>query len=261
MTIRIGPAGTNGRSLESLRELKGLGLDAVEIEFVRGVRMSNELASRIGAENRKIGLTLSVHAPYYINLASEDSVKIEASKRRILDSCERGHHMGAGYIVFHAAYYGKSSPEECYNAVKKAIVEMQKKIKQKKWDVVLCPETTGKKSQFGDLEELLRLSEETGCGMCVDFAHLEARHNRECDFTATARKIKGMRHKTAHFSGIEYTEKGERRHLPIDEGKAENLLQALEKEGVDITIIVESPDTWGDALIMKKIMRGIKRVK
>ena len=254
MTVRIGPAGTGGNSLEGIKEVKRLGLDACEIEFVRGVRMSNDLAKRIGEENRKLGLVLSIHAPYYINLASEDGEKIEASKQRILDSCERGHHMAAKYIVFHAAFYGKLSPEECYQTVKKAIIEMQDTIRNKGWDVVLCPETTGKRSQFGDIDELVRMTKETGCGICVDFAHIEARHNKECDCDEIAKKIKGIKHKTAHFSGIEYTAKGERRHVLTPMSKAKKIIDALKKNNVDLTIINESPDPVGDALKMKKLL-------
>ncbi|MBU0535683.1 MAG: TIM barrel protein [Nanoarchaeota archaeon] len=254
MAIKIGPAGTNGDSLNKLKVLKELGLDAVEMEFVRGVQMSNELAGKIGEENKKHGLVISVHAPYYINLASEDKAKIEASKKRILDSCERGHHMGAKYIVFHAAYYGKLSLEDCFQIVLKSVVEMQEVIKKNGWDVVLCPETTGKASQFGDLDELIRLVKETGCGICIDFAHLEARYAKEYNYIDVVRKIKRIEHKTAHFSGIEYTTKGERKHIPTDLGKAKKLLDALKKEKVDITIICEAPDTWGDALKMKKLL-------
>jgi deoxyribonuclease-4 len=257
MAIKIGPAGTGGDSLKGIHIIKEAGLDAVEIEFVRGVKMSNELAKRIGEDNKKLGLIISVHAPYYINLASEEKPKIEASKKRILDSCERGHHMGARCIVFHAAYYGKISKEECYNMVKSAIEEMQGKIVQKKWDIVLCPETTGKESQFGDIDELIRLSNETGCGMCIDFAHLEARYNKEYDYADAARKIKTMKHAdriTAHFSGIEYTAKGEKQHILTQMGKAKKLIYALKKEGISITIINESPDPMGDALKMKKLV-------
>ncbi|MCX6706869.1 MAG: TIM barrel protein [Candidatus Woesearchaeota archaeon] len=254
MVIRIGPAGTGGDSLKGIHMIKEAGLDAVEIEFVRGVKMSNELAKKIGEDNRKLGLVISVHAPYYINLASEEKPKIEASKRRILDSCERGHYMGAKFIVFHAAYYGKTTKEECYKMVKDAVEEMQEKIRQKKWGVVLCPETTGKASQFGDLNELIILSKETGCGICIDFAHLEARYSKEYDYADAAKKIRNVKNITAHFSGIEYTAKGERNHILTQMSKAKKLIDALKKEGVSITIINESPDPMGDALKMKKLL-------
>ncbi|MBD3313795.1 TIM barrel protein [Candidatus Woesearchaeota archaeon] len=257
MAIRIGPAGTGGNSIDKLKELKELGLDAVEMEFVRGVVMSNELAGRIKEENKKHNIVLSIHAPYYLNLASEDKVKIEASKKRILDSCERGHHMGARCIVFHAAFYGKLSPEECFQQVKNEMLEMQEVIRKNNWEVILCPETTGKRSQFGDLDELMRMMEETGCGICIDFAHIEARHNKEPDYNALAKKIKAIKNLHSHYSGISYTEKGERRHLPVDKVKAKKLLSALKAEDIDITMIIESPDTWGDAVMMKRLERSL----
>lgn len=255
MNIKIGPAGTGGDSYKGIQRIAELGLDAVEIEFVRGVKMSNELAKKIGSLNKKLGLVLSVHAPYYINLDSDEKAKIEASKKRILQSCERGHYLGARYIVFHAAFYGKSSPEECYNAVKDAIIEMQQKIKQKKWDVVLCPETTGKSSQFGTAEELVRLAKETGCGMCVDFAHIYARNNGKIDYDHVMKQIKKVKHATAHFSGINFTQKGERNHEITPPEKIKELYRYLKKHNISITIINESPDPVGDALKMKKLLK------
>ena len=254
MDIKIGPAGTGGDTLKGIQEIKKLGLDAVEIEFVRGVKMSNELAKKIGELNKKLGLRLSIHAPYYINLNSEEKAKIEASKQRILQSCERGHYLGAKYIVFHAAYYGKSSPEECYAVVKKAVIEMQEKIKQKKWDVYLCPETTGKGSQFGTVDELVRLSEETGCGMCVDFAHVYARDNGKIDYDYVMEQIKKVKNLTAHFSGINFTAKGERNHEITPPERIKELYKYLRKHDVSITIINESPDPFGDALKMKRML-------
>lgn len=254
MAIKIGPAGTGGDSYAGIQRIKEMGLDAVEIEFVRGVKMSNELAKKIGELNRKLGLIISIHAPYYINLNSEEKPKIEASKKRILDSCERGHHLGAKCIVFHAAYYGKTSPEECYAAVKKAILEMQQKIKQKKWNVVLCPETTGKGSQFGTVDELVRLSKETGCGVCVDFAHIYARNNGKIDYDYVMGKIKHVKHLTGHFSGINYTAKGERNHEITPPKRVKELYKYLNKHKISITIINESPDPFGDALKMKKML-------
>lgn len=254
MTIKIGPAGTGGESYKGVQEIKEAGLDAVEIEFVRGVKMSNDLAKKIGELNRKLGLVISIHAPYYINLNSEEKAKIEASKQRILQSCERGHHLGARYIVFHASYYGKSSPEECYKTTKEAIAEMQQKIKRKKWDVVLCPETTGKGSQFGTIDELTRLAKETGCGMCIDFAHIYARNNGNINYDHVMEQIKKVKHVTAHFSGINFTAKGERNHEITPPEKIRELYKYLKKHNVSITIINESPDPFGDALKMKKLL-------
>jgi deoxyribonuclease-4 len=146
----------------------------------------------VGALAKEKGIVLSVHAPYYINLASDEKEKIVASKQRITDSCERAHALGAQNVVFHAGFYQKKTAAQTYRLIKKAIVEIQETISKNKWKVQLCPEITGKPSQFGSLEELLKLMKETGCGICVDFAHLYARQQGDIDYQdlkKTAEKI------------------------------------------------------------------------
>lgn len=254
--IKIGSAGTSGMGYEDgLKYCKELGLDALEVEFTYGVKMTNSQAKKIGSLAKKLGISLSVHGPYYINLASLEKEKIVASKKRILDSCERAHYLGAKYVVFHAAFYQKYSKEECYSLVKDAIIDMNKVIK--KWNVLLAPETTGKASQFGDVDELLRLHKETGCSLCIDFAHLEARYNKKVDYDELFSKLK-LKHLHCHFSGIEYTAKGERRHLITSSDKIKELLKAIIKHKKDVTIINESPDTFGDCVKTLKILRGLR---
>ena len=180
-------------ALEALPKLKQLGLEAAEVEFTYGVRMKNEDAKKIGEEAKKLGILLSVHAPYYINLASKEKEKLEASKQRILESCEKAHLLNARYVVFHAAYYGNYSKEECYAIVKKQLQELQKEIKKRKWQVMLAPETTGKKSQFGTLNELLRLVKEINCFFCIDFAHMKAREG-SINYKEVFEKIKHFKH-------------------------------------------------------------------
>ena len=256
--ILFGPAGTGGDSLKGIQEIHDKGLDAVEIEFTYGVRMSNELAKKCGDLARKLGMHLSVHAPYYVNLASEDKKIIEASKKRILESCERGHWLGARYIVFHAGFYGKHSKEECYKIIKKEIIEMMGEIKKHGWKVELAPETTGKASQFGDLDELLKLSKEIHCSLCIDFAHLKAR-NQRINYKEVFDKLKkaDVNQIHAHFSGIEYSDKGERRHLMTEDKDIKELLGWIKKSGIDSIVINESPDPLGDALKSKRILEKL----
>lgn len=256
--IRFGPAGTGLGTLEGLKLISEKGLEAVEIEFTYGVRMSGKLAKEAGELAKKLGLMVSVHAPYYINLASEDSKKIEASKKRILQSCEKGSLLGAKYIVFHAAFYGKRSPDEVFGMVRKAVLELQEEIKKKKWDVILAPETTGKASQFGTIEELLRLKKETGCHLTVDFAHVKARANGSIDYPALFGSLKGLEYIHSHFSGIEYTEKGERRHLVTSKEDFVPLFREIKKHGIGMTIINESPDPLGDSLAGKALFESMK---
>jgi len=258
MSIIFGPGGTNGEGINGLKEAADLGLKALEVEFTNSIYMSNESAKEFGEVAKKFGISLSIHAPYYINLCSEEKPKIHASMTRILTSCERGHYLGAKYIVFHAAYYGKRDKKEIYEEVKKRVLEMQEKIKEKKWGVCLCPETTGKGTQFGDLDELSKLAEETGCGVCVDFAHLKARYNGKIDFEEVMKKAKKIKILTCHFSGIEYGEKGERRHLITENKDIEELLKLLIKHKIETRIINESPDPYGDSVKSLKIYEKIK---
>lgn len=252
--ILIGPAGTGGSSEEGFRRIKELGLDAVEVEFTYSIWMKKDDAVKLNSLNKKLKLRFSIHASYFVNLASFERPKVHASKSRILKSCEIGHYLGAKYIVFHAGFYQKKDPEIIYQAIKKEILDMIEVIKEKKWNVVLAPETTGKASQFGNLDELIRLKKETGCHLCVDFAHLRARNKGKIDYDKVMKKLKPLGHIHAHFSGIEWTDKGERRHLLTVEKDIKELFKYLKKYKIDITIINESPDPLGDALKMKKLL-------
>ena len=257
--IKLGPAGSSGLgSIEGIKKVKELGLDAMEIEFTYGVNMSNEKAKEVGNLAKDLNIALSVHAPYYINLASEENIKVRDSKRRILDAAERAHHMGAKYVVFHGGFYQKRTKNETYRLIKKEVKDLVKLIKKNKWKVLLALETTGKKTQFGDLEELLKLKKETGCSICVDFSHLLAREG-VIDHAKVLNRLKGLDHIHSHLSGIEYSEKGERRHVITEKKDILPILKELVKRKVDITIINESPDPIGDTLKTKKILSSLKR--
>ncbi len=260
-TIKIGPSGSSGLgTLEGIRFVKEKGLQAMEIGFVRGVHMKNERAKEVGKRAKEAGVSLSIHAPYYINLSSVEIEKREASVKRILDSCERGHHLGATHVTFHPAYYGKLSPESTHGLVKAAMDSMQAYIREKGWSVKLAPETTGKVSQYGSLDETLRLSKETGCSLVVDFAHLYARDRGKIDYAAILDKIQkaGHKHVQAHFSNIHYGLKGELNHLVLNGNPPfEPLAREFLDRDLDATIICESPITWEDALKMKEIFEGL----
>ena len=254
--IRIGPAGSGGLgNLEGIRKVARMKLDCMEVEFAYGVRMSLEDAREVGALAKEKGITLSVHAPYYINLASDEKEKIVASKQRILDSCERAAVFDARCVVFHAGFYQKKTAEQTYRLIKKAILEIQGKIKKNKWKVQLCPEITGKPSQFGSVEELLKLKKETGCGICVDFAHLYAREQGNIDYEKILRKLPKKLH--AHFSGIEYGPKGERKHLRTTRKFFEPLAKALLETKRDVSLICESPQPYKDAAMMKRVINTL----
>jgi deoxyribonuclease-4 len=254
--ILIGPAGTGGSNLENFSKIKQLGLDAVEIEFTYGVWMKKSQAKEICALNKKLGLKLSIHAPYFINLNSEDEKKIVASRKRILDCCEIGDILKAKYIVFHPGFYLKSTKEQAYSKIKQEIIKIQSEIKERGYNIRMAPETTGKPSQFGDLDEILSLMRDTGCSLTLDFAHLKARSNGNINYEEILSKIKNLKEIHCHFSGIEFTEKGERRHKLTEEKDIKELFHYLKKYKINAIIINESPNPLGDAIKMKKILKN-----
>jgi deoxyribonuclease-4 len=256
--IKVGPAGSDGLgNLKGVQKVAELGLDCMEVEFTYGVRMNLKTAQAVGTLAKELGIILSVHAPYYINLASDEKTKYDASRIRILDTCEKAHAMGARDVVFHAGFYQKRTAEQTYDMIKKAIVEMQKSISNKGWQVKLCPEITGKPSQFGSLTELLKMRKETGCGITVDFAHLYARQQGEIDYAKIVAKLPKKFH--AHFSGIEYGDKGERKHIRTTKTFFEPLARALIQRQANITIISESPKPYEDAIMMKKLIQKLEK--
>jgi deoxyribonuclease IV len=258
--IRLGPAGIGGfhDAPAYLEEYSHLGISCAEIPFTYGVWLDNKQAEEIGKIAEKFNIQLSIHAPYYINLDSQEKAKVEASMKRILDSCEKAHFLKAKYVVFHAAFYGKKDPKEVYNIVKKHILEMQKIIKKNNWQVSLAPETTGKPSQFGTLKELLLLRKETGCFFCIDFAHLEARNGKE-NYKEVLEELKKNKIEKihCHFSGIEYGEKGEKRHVVTEPDKLKRLLSLLKKSQIEATFINESPSPVEDSLKALKILKSL----
>jgi deoxyribonuclease IV len=242
-------------NLKGVARCAEMGLDCMEVEFTYGVRMDLKSAKAVGKLAGEKGIRLSVHAPYYINLASEEKDKLVASRQRILDSCQRAHHMGARNVTFHAGFYQTRTADQTYALIEKAMIGLQKQIARRKWQVTLCPEVTGKPSQFGSLEELLRLKKDTNCGITVDFSHLYARHQGDIDYGRILNKLPKKFH--AHFSGIEYGPKGEKKHIRTTPEFFEPLAGELVKRNPDATIISESPKPYEDALMMKQILKTV----
>lgn len=250
MKIILGPAGSPSSStIDGIKVVKELGLGAMEVQFSHGIRMSLELASIVGKEARKEGIKLSVHAPYYINLASADAKIVAASRNRIIDTCQRAQLMGARCVIFHPGYYGENVNEK----IKKEIISLIKTNEKNGWDVQLCPETTGRKSQFGSLEEILLLSKETGCSYCIDVSHILAREGSVDYDNILERLPEGHTH--FHFAGIEYGTRGEKRHLICNKEEFKIFAQAIMKNKRSSTIISESPITWKDSLMMKAVFQ------
>ncbi len=274
--LRFGTAGipisTPKRStVDGIARVRDLGLDAMEMEFVRGVNLKSELAKKIKYVAKKHDVLLTAHAPYYINLNAAERAKIEASKNRIIQSAERLHDAGGWSVVFHAGYYLKQPPESVYQRILEALRDIEKRLMDKGVEVWLRPELTGKPTQFGDLKEIVRLSEELEMVLpTIDFAHAHARHTGKCNTTEEWREMltviedglgrDALDSMHIHMSGIEYTAKGERRHLPLRESdmKWEDLLKVLKEFRVKGVVISESPNIEDDALLMKRRYEEIR---
>ena len=258
MTIRFGPAsvGAVAAAEDNLEEFRKKGLKACEVAFTYRVYIKKkEDAIRIGKKAKELDIKLSVHAPYWVNLNSAEKAKREATKKRILDSCKMGHFLGARVVVFHPGYYGRDR-EGAFEAIKKGILEMQKEIKRNKWKIKLAPETMGKVNVFGSIEEIARLVKETHCSFCLDFAHILAR-DKKIDY-AKIKKLFPGKEWHCHFSGIVYSEKGERRHKSTGKKEWKNLLENLPRDK-EIRIINESPTLVEDSVDGLKIYQALKR--
>lgn len=252
-TIKIGAAGSDGLGyMKALNKAARMGLGCVEVAFTYGVRMKPEEAEAVGRLARQKGITLSIHAPYYINLAADDPAKLAASKERILASCRMAATMGARNVVFHAGFYQGHAAEKTLARIAKAIEKLQTVVQKNRWAVVLCPETTGKSAQFGSLDECLLLAGKTGCEFTIDFSHLLARAAGSLDYGEVLDRLPRRFH--AHFSGIDFGPKGERKHLKTTRAFFLPLAGALVSRSLDVTLINESPQPYQDAAMMKRVV-------
>jgi deoxyribonuclease IV len=255
--IKIGPTGLGPvkEAIENLEEYKRLGFSCCEVLFTYGAYINKKEAEPIAKKAKELGIKLSIHAPYWINLNSADKKKVEQSKERILKSCEIGNYLGAYRIVFHPGFYAGMDKEETYGNIKNQILELQEIIKQNKWKPELAPETTGKKNVFGSVDEILRLVRETKCSFCIDFAHILAREGK-VDYKEILSRFKDYKEIHIHFSGIEYGEKGEKKHKKTEKKDAKELIESLKKyaQEKEIVIINESPFAIEDSLMTLKLV-------
>ena len=266
MSLLFGTAGTprssrGTDSISGIRRVHELGLGCMELEFVRGVKMGEKTARAVYDVAQQLGIRLSVHAPYYINLNAEGET-LEASKERILNSARIGHICGAKSVVIHAGFIQKHPREAVYERIKKAIVEIKERLKSEDVDITLRIETMGRGSQFGSLEEALAITEVGGVLPCIDFSHLHAvtgKNNSREEFASILARVeeklgrRGLDDMHIHVSGIEYSDKGEKNHLVFAESdfKYKELAQAFVEFDIKGMVICESPNLEEDALVLK----------
>lgn len=280
--IKFGPSGNslafslagNKNSEQSAEWVKNLGLDCFEYSFGRGVSLSDERAVEIGNAFKKAGVELSVHAPYYINLANPEDENVEKSFFYLIESAKKVKLMGGNRVIFHPASQGKMKREQAVLLTEKRIRQFADIVYESNLqDVYFCPETMGKLGQIGTIEEITSFCSVDKIFMpAVDFGHVNAREcgslKTEEDYTVRLQYMidnlgyERMKNFHVHFSKIEYTAKGERRHLTFqDETYGPEffpLAKSLKKLSLFPHIICESAGTQdSDAVIMQKIYRSI----
>lgn len=246
---------------EAFDILENLNLDGMEMEFVHGVRITDK--SKDFLKNSEKDLILTAHGPFYINLNSKEEEKIDASVQRIIDTVNVASEVGAYSITYHAAFYMGKDKETVYKQVRNQTQRIINALGET--NVWIRPETTGKATQWGDFEEIIRLSKEFEPVLpCIDFSHIHARtagkYNTYDEFAHVLDRIGtelgtfALENFHAHIAGIEYTDKGEKQHLILEESDMnyKDLLKALKDFGVKGAVVCESPNIETDAQILKE---------
>ena len=251
------------------------GLNLYEYECGQGVRISKDSAKKFGEEAKKYGIEVTLHAPYFISLASEEEIKRDNSIKYILQSLEILKIMGGRKIVVHPGGVGKRDRKEAFSL---ACVTMKKAVEAAKEsgfsDMLICPETMGKINQIGTVEEIIEMCKLDDMLIpTIDFGHVNAREMGSLKTEEDYEKIikyminelgeDRIRNFHIHFSKIEYTKGGEKRHLTFEDKiygpEFEPLAKVLKKYKLEPTIICESDGTMAeDAKSMKDIYEVVE---
>ena len=253
--------GSYERAFEILEEMD---LDGMELEFVHGVRMSDETRGLVKKQAKDRDLFLTAHGPFYINLNAKEEEKVEASVKRVLDTAQAAYDTGAYSITYHAAYYLGGDKETVFKQVVRQTEKIIEVLERANINVWVRPETTGKATQWGDLDEVISLSKEFEQVLpCIDFSHLHARSagefNTYDEFAYILERIGkeigqyALNNFHAHLAGIEYTAKGERQHLIVEESDMnyKDLLKALKDFDIKGVLVCESPNIEEDCKLFK----------
>lgn len=276
--IKFGPSGNSesfyaagfAHSEQSAKFVKDFGLDCFEYSFGRGVHMSEGKAISIGEAFKECGIEISVHAPYYINFANPLDENAQKSYGYVLDSAKILKLMGGTRVVFHPATQGKMQREEAVSLTEERMKILRDYVYLNDLqDIKFCPETMGKLAQIGTLEEIIRLCKIDDIYLpAIDFGHINAREQgslktvldfkERLEYMISELGFERVKHFHVHFSKIQYSAKGEVRHLTFEDAEYgpnfEPLAIALKELKLEPFIVSESAGTQAeDALIMKRI--------
>lgn len=259
-----------GGSVGAIQQIAALGLGAFELGWVQSVRVSEKTCAEIKQTSSTEKVKLSVHAPYFINLNASDE-EWPKSRKRLMDAAFFGNLAGATDIIFHPGSYFGAEPASVYKKAFPRLKECVNELKETGNQVILRPETMGKSAMLGSFEDTLEMSLlDPQIRPCLDFAHLHARvgdgtMNTEKEWIELLDKYEKVLGKSslkdihAHLSGIEYSAKGERNHLPLKESDFDlkGLFRALKGKNCAGRILCESPIMEEDALYMQQIWRTL----
>jgi deoxyribonuclease IV len=256
------PGGSSG----AIQQIAALGLSALELGWVQSVRVSEDTCKTIRETAEQNQVKISIHAPYFINL-NADEEEWPKSRKRLMDAAHYGYLAGATDIIFHpGSYFGQDSHEVVKIAIGRLSLCVEE-LHNNGDKVTLRPETMGKSAMLGSLEDTLEMSQRIqGVEPCLDFAHLHARPGNGsansyiewCEMLKTYINALGenaLHRLHIHLSGIEYSAKGEKNHLPLAESDLQiiELFRALKEFRCQGRILCESPILEEDALYMQRI--------
>jgi deoxyribonuclease-4 len=274
--LRFGPAGypvaAKGRLSRVFSILKDVKLNALEYAAVYGLRMGLGKAEMIGKYARESGISMSMHAAYYVSLASKKQDIRERSKGRLVKALQFAPLLHVKRIVFHAGGYSGLSQEEAYAIVRDAIEEIWEKSGHLGEGAILMAETAGKTGAFGSVDELIRLCQDVdGCLPTIDWAHLYARSQGEINDRDSYLHIidrfeselgnRFVDNMHFHVSGITFTEKGEKSHRPMGGKWGPDILplmQIVKEVGYTPTFISEAPNSLEGALYTKHLFESLE---
>ncbi len=247
-----------------IKAVRELGLDAMELEFVQSVNILPATAPKVKAAAARENVTLTCHAPYYINLNAAEAEKREASKKRLVKAAQIAEMCGGVSVAFHPGFYLGGDKEKVYETVKKELAAVVAELKNTGCKITIRPETTGKRTQFGDLREILRLcSEIEQVQPCIDYAHMHARESNNntygefCEMLAAVEKVLGkeaLKNMHIQIAGVNYNGNGERNHLNLADSDLnyKGIIRSWKEFGIAGVVISESPNIEGDAAMLKK---------
>jgi deoxyribonuclease-4 len=269
--IRFGPAGIplscKGRTVrDGVLYVRALELDAMEVQFVRGIRMTEEDAEKIREAAEACDVELHVKAPYYLNLAGDEK-NVEMSFQKMIATGRLAHIMGAETVVFHPGFYGDLSKEDTMERIVSNLRQVRNTFIREGWKPRLGIEVMGKRNVFGSLDEVVQVCKRVkGVIPVVDFAHLHARGNgilqEPEDFQLVFDRLEELNldHYLVHFTGIHYDNGNARYRLPIKKAdlKFEPLCEVLLAKNYHCTILSTSPIMEHDGMYMNIVFDRVK---